>query len=72
MNKPLPPHPKYTVSRHYNLFRGIRWEQVAERWQGETVGEFADYEMARRAVYDLNGWKYKPKTTESSHGNTHL
>ena len=61
MNSPLPPHPKYTIERRYNRFRIIRWRQVAEHWEGDTVGEFDEYEMARKVLYDLNGWNYKPK-----------
>lgn len=69
---PLPPHPKYTIERRHRLFRIIRWKQVGAHWEGEEVGEFADFEMARRALYDLNGWNYKPKTTEKRNGNTHV
>lgn len=71
MNKPLPPHPKYTISPHYNRFRIIRWKQVGVHWEGDEVGEFKEFEVARKALYDLNGWKYKPKTKKEN-GNTHL
>lgn len=70
-SRPLPPHPKYTISRHYRRFRIIRWRQVAEHWEGSEVGEFADFETARRTLYDLNGWKYQPKT-ENPNGTTHI
>lgn len=70
MNSPLPPHPKFTICRHYNRFRIIRWKQVAEHWEGEEAGEFGTYEMARKALYDLNGWNYKPKTEKQN--DTHL
>lgn len=53
--------PKYTISRHYNRFRVIRWKQVAGHREGEAVGEFSDFGTARQALYDLNGWKYPPK-----------
>lgn len=54
--------PKYTIERRYNLFRIIRWKRVADHREGTTVGEFRNFEEARKALYDLNGWKYKPKT----------
>ena len=71
MNRPLPPHPKYTISPRHNSFRIIRWKEVGEHWEGDEVGEFNEFEMARKALYDLNGWKYKPKT-ENPNGTTHI
>lgn len=31
--------------------------------EGEFVGDFEDREEARREVFRLNGWEYKPKKT---------
>lgn len=52
--------PKYYYSprfRHYNIYR---------RGLGEDtkVDDAATQEEARRKVYELNGWNYKPKKTQ--------
>ena len=72
MNSPLPPHPKYTISRRYNRFRIIHWRQVAAHWEGDEVGEFSEFEMARQALYDLNGWTYKAEAKQEAEGGTEL
>lgn len=73
MNRDIPQHPKYTLQRHYNRYRILRWRQVAAHWEGDEVAEFSDYETARQAFYDLMGWKYRPKNPkQQTHENTRL
>ncbi len=56
--------PEYAICRFRGHFRIIR-----RKWDGVTsigiaVGDYDDFEEARKEMYRLNGWKYKPKNTQ--------
>lgn len=51
--------PKYFYRRYLGRFNIYREESG---W-GVRLESVATEEEARRKVYELNGWKYKPKTS---------
>lgn len=53
--------PDYFYDRnmgHYNIYRRN------PDGSGTKIDQHWDKEEARKRVYELNGWKYKPKTTK--------
>jgi hypothetical protein len=65
MRCPVQPSlPEYSVRRFRNRYRVIRWQRDGVISVGDAVGEFDTFEDARKEMYRLNGWKYKPKNSE--------
>lgn len=53
--------PKYSYRRHLGRFNIYRAEP--NQWS-TRIDSVRTEEEARRKVYELNGWKYKPKTID--------
>lgn len=52
---------KYELNRRGRSYIIYRMEYTNGVGTGTSVFESKDYEEARKKLYELNGWKYKPK-----------
>lgn len=55
---------KYDLSRRGNGYVIYRMEYTNGVGTGSSVFKTNDYEEARKKLYELHGWKYKPKNNE--------
>jgi hypothetical protein len=57
----MQPQPEYTIVHRFNRFHIYRWKRRNGSATGSLVATFTEFEDARKELYRLNGWKYKPK-----------
>lgn len=57
---------KYELNRRGRQFVVYRMEYTETGGMGSPVYWTYDFEDARKKLYELNGWKYKPKRNNES------
>lgn len=55
---------KYELNRRGRQFVVYRMEYTETGSMGSPVYKTYDFEDARKKLYELNGWKYKPQNDE--------
>ena len=55
---------KYELNRRGRQFVVYRMEYTETGSMGSPVYSTNDFEDARKKLYELNGWKYKPKNND--------
>ena len=55
---------KYELNRRGRQFVVYRMEYTDTGSMGSPVYSTNDFEDARKKLYELNGWKYKPKNND--------
>lgn len=52
--------PEYTYKRHSSMWAVVRWQDTGSgRYHGTVIETYDLREVARKRVYELNGWQYK-------------
>lgn len=60
----MTPFRKYELVRRGRIYKIYRMKKDATGSTGEAIFESFEYEAARKKLFELNKWKYKPKKQE--------